>query len=123
MKTFLSLLFGFFILSATLVGQVPVLLSDLNQGSADGMDEFNSQGVALGDKMFLVANNGLTGLELYAIENNLAGSILGNYKLLQNSRLQIVGEVFLPIDQHLMATLVRTKDLLGHQTVLQKLAP
>lgn len=70
MKTFLSLLFGFFILSATLVGQVPVLLSDLNQGSADGMDEFNSQGVALGDKMFLVANNGLTGLELYAIENN-----------------------------------------------------
>lgn len=38
-----------------------------------------------------------------AIENNLAGSILGNYKLLQNSRLQIVGEVFLPIDQHLMA--------------------
>lgn len=38
-----------------------------------------------------------------AIENNLAGSILGNYKLLQQSSLKIVGEVFLPIDQHLMA--------------------
>ncbi len=38
-----------------------------------------------------------------AIENSLAGSILGNYKLLRNSNLNIIGEVFLPIGQHLMA--------------------
>ena len=39
---------------------------------------------------------------MLAIENNIAGSILGNYKLLRNSALQIIGEVFLPIDQHLL---------------------
>ncbi len=40
---------------------------------------------------------------ILAIENSLAGSILGNYKLLRNSQLAVVGEVFLPIGQHLMA--------------------
>lgn len=38
-----------------------------------------------------------------AIENSIAGSILGNYKLLLNSTLRIVGEVSLPIRQNLMA--------------------
>ena len=40
---------------------------------------------------------------IVAIENSLAGSILGNYKILSNSPLKIVGEVFLPIQQNLMA--------------------
>lgn len=40
---------------------------------------------------------------ILAIENNLAGSILGNYKLLSSSHQRIVGEVFLPIRQNLMA--------------------
>ncbi|NML23228.1 chorismate mutase [Pseudoflavitalea sp. G-6-1-2] len=39
---------------------------------------------------------------LMAIENSIAGSILPNYSLLQKSNLQIVGEVYLPIKQHLL---------------------
>ena len=37
-----------------------------------------------------------------AIENSIAGSILPNYTLLQNSKLCIAGEVYLQINQHLM---------------------
>ena len=38
-----------------------------------------------------------------AIENSIAGSILPNYTLLQNNdHLKIVGEVYLPIQQHLL---------------------
>ena len=37
-----------------------------------------------------------------AIENSIAGSILPNYSLLQKSNLRIVGEVYLPIKQHLL---------------------
>jgi prephenate dehydratase len=37
-----------------------------------------------------------------AIENSIAGSIIPNYTLLQKSKLKIVGEVFLQINQHLM---------------------
>lgn len=39
---------------------------------------------------------------LMAIENSIAGSILPNYSLLQKSNLRIVGEVYLPIKQHLL---------------------
>lgn len=38
-----------------------------------------------------------------AIENSLAGSLLPNYTLLRNSELKIIGEVYLRIEQHLMA--------------------
>ncbi|MCC6461062.1 MAG: prephenate dehydratase [Saprospiraceae bacterium] len=38
-----------------------------------------------------------------AIENSLAGSILGNYLLLQNNDLCITGELTIPIRQNLMA--------------------
>ena len=37
-----------------------------------------------------------------AIENSIAGSILPNYNLLQKSDLVITGEVYLPIQQHLL---------------------
>jgi prephenate dehydratase len=37
-----------------------------------------------------------------AIENSIAGSILPNYTLLQRHPLQIVGEVYLQIKQHLL---------------------
>ncbi|HEY4337634.1 MAG TPA: prephenate dehydratase [Puia sp.] len=37
-----------------------------------------------------------------AIENSIAGSILPNYNLLQKSRLQVVGEIYLQIEQHLL---------------------
>tara|TARA_R110001592_G_scaffold137257_1_gene355093 strand:+ start:1174 stop:1995 length:822 start_codon:yes stop_codon:yes gene_type:complete len=40
---------------------------------------------------------------IMAIENTIAGSILQNYKLLQQSSLKIIGEVYLPIVQNLIA--------------------
>ncbi len=39
---------------------------------------------------------------IMAIENSIAGSILPNYNLLQQSNLVITGEVYLQINQHLM---------------------
>lgn len=44
-----------------------------------------------------------TDAAVMAIENSIAGSILGNYKLLQTSNLVITGEIFLPIRQNLLA--------------------
>ena len=38
-----------------------------------------------------------------AIENSIAGSLLPNYKLIDEHDLQIVGEVFLPIHHQLLA--------------------
>ena len=40
---------------------------------------------------------------MMAIENTIAGSLLNNYQLLNNSKLHIAGEVFLRIKQNLMA--------------------
>lgn len=37
-----------------------------------------------------------------AIENTIAGSIIGNYILLQNSKLKITGEIMIRIQHHLM---------------------
>ena len=39
---------------------------------------------------------------IMAIENSIAGSILPNYNLLNNSNLRITGEVYLQINQHLL---------------------
>ena len=39
---------------------------------------------------------------LMAVENSLAGSILPNYLLLERHAVRIVGEVYLPIHQHLL---------------------
>ncbi|MCB9360341.1 MAG: prephenate dehydratase [Flavobacteriales bacterium] len=41
-------------------------------------------------------------LAIMAIENTIAGSILQNYKLLQQSSLKIIGEVYIPIVQNLI---------------------
>lgn len=40
-------------------------------------------------------------LGMMAIENSIAGSILPNYQLVQNSGLKITGEVYLPVTHHL----------------------
>jgi len=45
---------------------------------------------------------GETDASVMAIENSIAGSILPNYNLLQKSNLKIIGEVYLPIKQHLL---------------------
>lgn len=39
---------------------------------------------------------------IMAIENSIAGSILPNYELLQQSKLKITGEIYLKVEQHLM---------------------
>lgn len=43
-----------------------------------------------------------TDASVMAIENSIAGSILANYNLLHKSGLCIIGEVYLPIKQHLL---------------------
>ena len=45
---------------------------------------------------------GETDASVMAIENSIAGSILANYNLLHKSNLSIIGEVYLPIKQHLL---------------------
>lgn len=43
-----------------------------------------------------------SGGAIMAIENSIAGSILPNYNLLQKSKLQVIGEVYLSISQNLL---------------------
>ncbi|GAB4496789.1 MAG: prephenate dehydratase [Saprospiraceae bacterium] len=49
------------------------------------------------------ADSAQTDAAVVAIENSIAGSILGNYKLLVSSNLSVVGEVYLRIQQNLLA--------------------
>lgn len=42
-------------------------------------------------------------LGIMAIENSIAGSLLQNYRLLQENELKIIGEIYLRINQHLIA--------------------
>ncbi|MEQ1553616.1 MAG: prephenate dehydratase [Ferruginibacter sp.] len=57
-----------------------------------------------------------------AIENSIAGSILPNYTLLQNSKLVIVGEVYLSIKQNLLVNkgvkLEDIKEVHSHQMAI-----
>ena len=39
---------------------------------------------------------------MMAIENSIAGSIIANYSILQDAKLQVAGEIYLPIKQNLM---------------------
>jgi prephenate dehydratase len=50
----------------------------------------------------LVADAKLSDGAVMAIENSIAGSILPNYNLLQKSKLQVIGEVYLSISQNLL---------------------
>src|SRR5438477_8962685 len=54
-----------------------------------------------------------------AIENSLAGSILTNYEKLSKYKLQILGEVFITINQCLMSLSVKdVKELISHPMAL-----
>jgi prephenate dehydratase len=59
-----------------------------------------------------------------AIENTIAGSLLRNYNLLNNSNLRIKGEVFLRIKQNLMAlpkvAIEDLKEVHSHPVALQQ---
>lgn len=72
------------------------------------------------------ANPAMADAAVLAIENSIAGSILGNYKLLLNSDLRIVGEVYLRIQQNLMAlpgvTLAEIREVHSHPMALAQCA-
>ena len=55
------------------------------------------------DDLFRLMKQGCADFAISAIENSVAGSILPNYQLIQNSGLQVVGEIYLRICQHLAA--------------------
>ncbi len=61
---------------------------------------------------------------MVAIENSIAGSILPNYTLLRESGLRILGEVYLRIEQHLVALpgqgLADIKKVYSHPMALQQ---
>src|SRR4051812_17067071 len=50
----------------------------------------------------IASNPGESDGGFMAIENSIAGSILPNYTLLQKSKLKIIGEIYLQINQQLM---------------------
>jgi len=53
--------------------------------------------------LFFALKNGQVDYGITAIENSIAGSILPNYNLLLDSKLKIVGEIYLRIRQNLVA--------------------
>ena len=55
------------------------------------------------DEMPLLLKNNKADYLIMAIENSIAGAILANYKLVDAYDLNIVGEVYLPIQHQLMA--------------------
>jgi prephenate dehydratase len=61
---------------------------------------------------------------IMAIENSIAGSILSNYNILQKNQLQIVGETYLQIQQHLLAnhnvTVEDIKEVHSHPMAIQQ---
>ncbi len=65
-----------------------------------------------------------TSAAVMAIENSIAGSIMANYNLLQNSGLSITGEVYLHIKQHLMVNpavnLEDIREVHSHPMALQQ---
>lgn len=50
--------------------QSPVLIKDLNPGTASGIDEWVYKGIFFQGKYFMPANNGVNGLELFVLEND-----------------------------------------------------
>jgi prephenate dehydratase len=54
-------------------------------------------------KQFNIINSGITDYAVVAIENTVAGTIIPNYALLRESNTNIIGEVYLQIQQNLMA--------------------
>lgn len=70
--------------------------------------------------------SGRANYAVLAIENSIAGSILGNYRLLQDNHFKIIGEVYLHIQMNLMALpgtpLEALKSVYSHPIALQQCA-
>jgi ELWxxDGT repeat protein len=63
-----TLIFGG--IALLLTGQTPQLVKDLNPGTNDGISEYYNAGVLLGNRYVFTADDGATGLELFALEND-----------------------------------------------------
>lgn len=65
-----------------------------------------------------------TSAAVMAIENSIAGSILPNYKLLEQSGLVVIGEIYLQINQHLLTNMGTgidaIKEVHSHPMALQQ---
>ncbi len=76
------------------------------------------------DILFEKVLSGEANAAVMAIENTIAGSILRNYNLLNNSKLRIKGEVFLRIKQNLMVmpgvSIEDIKEVHSHPIALQQ---
>lgn len=61
-----------------------------------------------------------------AIENSIAGSILGNYRLIQDYHFKVIGEVYLHIQMNLMAlpgtSMDKIRSIYSHPIALQQCA-
>lgn len=59
-----------------------------------------------------------------AIENTVVGSIIPNYALLRDSKLKVLGEVFLRIEQHLIVSkgekLENIKEIYSHKMAIEQ---
>ncbi len=62
------------------------------------------------DDLFRLMKQGVAHHAISAIENSVAGSILPNYQLINDSNLQITGEVYLRVCQNLVALPGQTID-------------
>jgi prephenate dehydratase len=74
--------------------------------------------------LFEALKNNQAQYVVMAIENSLAGSILPNYRLLEQNKVGILGEIYLPIGQHLMAnpgtSLKDVKEVRSHYMALHQ---
>jgi len=70
------------------------------------------------DDLFRLMKQGVAQYAIAAIENSVAGSILPNYQLINNSGLQVTGEIYLRVCQHLVAlpgqTIADLRDVYSH---------
>lgn len=99
---------------ATAVSDVPAKLRVAIQGVPGAFHDIAARHFFGADRVEIVpahtfrqmvdeVENGSADTGLMAIENTIAGSIIGNYRLLTASKLRAVGEAYLRIRQNLMA--------------------
>lgn len=99
---------------ASAVSEVPAKLRVAIQGVPGAFHDIAARHFFGADRVEIVpahtfrqlveqVENGAADTGLMAIENTIAGSIIGNYRLLTASKLRAVGEVYLRIRQNLMA--------------------
>jgi prephenate dehydratase len=75
-----------------------------HQSCQDVFPGWEAVGKATFEDCFQAVNEGEAGLAMIALENSLAGRVADVHHLLPSSGLSIIGEYFLPIHFHLMAS-------------------